>query len=310
VILNRSETHVVSSRFVADDGALWWCETASRKVRRFQLSAADHLTLYGGSGDEFAAVHHFRSARVEISAHAIESPREAISRVVVSEGGEAISFEGDRNVWRSLPRAYVAYSGLSGQTWEELDGYLFLVDGDSGTVQCQRLDWFSRDRYDFAYQTLLSVTEVPGRDALIFAVQRSRNLVLYDPGARQVIGEIGVSRSGNPTVRFRMNPLELWADSYDTLNCVDPTDWSLRRTIRLMPDDCPRSFTGPFAFDAAQSYCAVARPRREDVLILDVSSLHVVRAVTVLGDPYDVALLTDGTVLARSLSAGNLLDSQ
>jgi hypothetical protein len=63
---------------------------------------------------------------------------------------------------------------------------------------------------------------------VLIPVQRSSRPVIYDWDNRHVAGHVALSeRLGNPTLRFRSEH-ELWADDYDTLLRVNPSDWAKR----------------------------------------------------------------------------------
>jgi hypothetical protein len=97
MLANTSESHLISCMGWVDAGAVWVCETTTGRVDRVRLGEARYLSLRPGSNDLFAAVHHYEGSRVEISAHRIASPGQALSRVVIS--GEGTAFGGDLGVW-------------------------------------------------------------------------------------------------------------------------------------------------------------------------------------------------------------------
>src|SRR5260370_9960928 len=107
MIVNSSESHLVSHLGWVDKNAVLLCETASAQARRGALGDARYLSLHPGRDDLFAAVHHFDGNRLEISAHRIAEPDQAISRIVIA--GAAAPFEGDSAVRGRMPPASVAY---------------------------------------------------------------------------------------------------------------------------------------------------------------------------------------------------------
>ena len=94
------------------------------------------------------------------------------------------------------------------------------------------------------------MVEVSGEDKLIFSVQRDSNPVLYDLRERKVISKLSLAnRLGNPTLRFRRRAHELWADDYDTLLRLDPSDWHVTDSLLLQGSiSGSRHFIGEFCF--------------------------------------------------------------
>jgi hypothetical protein len=299
MILNASETHLISHLGWVDKGGVWLCEAEPAQVRRVALSEARYLTLRPGRGDLFSAIHHSDSDRLAISAHRIDSPDEAISRILIDASGP--TFEGDCAVWSQLPRAYVAYYARAFQ--------LFLIAADPPSVELQQFDWYD-DSYDRSWQGVIGVVEVPGSDLLIVSVQRDSSPVLYDPRTRTAVRKISLAgRGGNPTLRFRRTAPELWADDYDALLRLDPRDWSILDAIRVQDaaGGNAQLFIGGYAFNPAETLCAVARPYSGDVVALDTTSFKITHSVAVAQQPLDVALLSDGRVFARDWKTGDLL---
>ena len=302
MLADSSESHLVSYLGWVDHGAVWWCETSTDRAMRVRLGEADRLTVYAGSRDVFAVVHHFDVNRLEISAHRISSPAGAVSRIRVA--GPRATFDGDVTIWADLPHAYLDSAG---------EPLLVLIDADRQSVESQRLDWFD-DSYDRMYQAVTDVTEVPGTHLLIFTVQRSSSLVLYDPKARTCVRKIALAgRAGNPAVRFRRTAPEVWASDYDTLLRLDATTWSIRDSARLQGvtfggrDLVSRAFIGGFSFNREESLCAVARPFKGDVVGLDTQGFEVTHRAALGRQPLDVALLSDRRVFARDWKTGDLL---
>jgi len=150
------------------------------------------------------------------------------------------------------------------------------------------------------------VVEVSGEDKLIFSVQRDSNPVLYDLRERKVISKLSLAnRLGNPTLRFRRRAHELWADDYDTLLRLDPSDWHVTDSLLLQGSiSGSRHFIGEFCFSQDESLCVVPRPFSGDVVALETTGFRITHICKLGQQPLVAALLTDGTVYGRDWKTG------
>jgi hypothetical protein len=303
VIIDTSESRILSMSRVSDRGSLWICDTMKGEAATIRFSSASRVQLYEGSDDLFAAARSHEDGRLAISAHAISDPEPWLASIRLIQG--SWQFEGDRGVWRSLPRAYLAWAPVAGGVPEP---YLVLLDGDTLDPRSQRLSWYAEAPYDHSYQELLSVQGTHSSDPLLFSVQRSSSLVLYDPARDVVVKDIELAgRRGSPSVWFRRTAPEVWATDYDTLLRIDTRDWSVQDQVRLGADGNRREWIGRLHFNHDESLCVVPRPQREDVLLVDSESFSVQRIVHTGRDPFEAVVLRDGRVFARSVGTGELL---
>ena len=244
---------------------------------------------------------------VRITARPLASPARWVSRIAVSDLG--ISFEGETDVWKRLPRTYDSHFTFRGSDYE----YLLVVDVDSESVDVQRLDWYNEDTYDMGYQGLMGVTEIPGSDVVILPVQRDSNPILYDTIKKTIVGKISLAdRHGNPEIQFRRKALEAWASDYDTLLKLKPGEWQITNQLRLQggTKKLVAQFIGNFAFNKDESLCAVARPFSGDIVAVDTERLEVTYLARVGHEPLDVALLSDGRVFARDWRTPRILHGE
>jgi hypothetical protein len=303
MLVDAAESVVLSSLGWVDGGAIWVYEPPTGRAQRVALADTRHVTLYAGAGDHFAAVHHGPEHGLRISVRRLAAPADALAEVALAE--TSARFAGDPAAWAPVPRAYVAYARWQGTA----NYYLFLLDPERGQVEAQTFAWFDAS-YDHGYQAPLAATAVPGTDLLLIAVSRDSRPVLYDPRRRAAVGHVALAgRHGNPTLRFRRDGAELWADDYDTLLRLDPLDWSIRdgRRLQAGPGPGSRLFIGEFAFNRDESLCAVARPFSGDVVALDATTFRVTQRAALGRQPLEVALLGGGRVLARDWRSGDLL---
>lgn len=317
MLIDAMESTVISNLGWAEGGRLWLCDTATSKIRQAKIGDGKYLSFYDGKEGMFAAVHHFESNRLEITAHNKTMPDEVLARITILDSKS--SFDGDVSVWSKLPRVYVAYyvrfkaSTDSPPKIPNNDGFfLFIVDAARNDVELHTLDWFDGS-YDHGYQGIIGVEEVPNSDLLLIAIQRDSTPVLYDVKNRKVIKKITLAdRHGNPHLRFRRMANELWVHDYDMLLRVDPATWGVKNKIRLQDasSDKTQQFIGDFVFNNEETLCAVARPFSGDVVALNMKSFKVTHEAKTGRQPIDTAILKNGKVFARDWKTGDLLTGQ
>lgn len=280
-------------------------ETRSGDITTHKISDAKYLSLHAGTKDYFSVIHHYDGEQLCISAHSFADPPKPLARVLLGPSGKA--FEGDNTVWTHLPKAYVAYFKRPALA----DFHLFLIEPIRPNAEIVTLDWYD-DSYDKGYQGVIGVVEVPNDDKLIISVQRDSHPILYDLDQRKVISKLSLAdRSGNPTLRFTQHLSELWADDYDTIVRLDPSDWSIKNSMLLQgaSTGC-RQFIGAYCFNQDESMCAVARPFSGDVVALNTKKFKVTHTCNLGHQPLLVALLSDGTIYGRDWKTGTLLKGQ
>lgn len=302
MLIDSTESVLVSHLGWVDSGSVWICATATAKTRQVKLSEAKNLSLHEGEQGTFSIAHHFYNNCFEITAHETATPEKVLARITVVDSKSA--FDGDIGIWKKLPRAYVAY-----YTQPNAEAFrLFLVDAAQRTVELQSFEWFD-DSYDHGYQGIIEVIEVPHTELLLVSVQRDSHPVLYDPKQRKVVQKLTLTdRRGNPMLRFRRTANELWADDYDTLLRLDPSDWSVHNKVRLQEAaEGTLQFIGNFSFNKDESLCVVGRPFSGDVVALDTRKFKVTHKASLGGQPLDAEALSNGRVFARDWKTGDLL---
>ena len=269
------------------------------------LSDARYLSLCAGSDDYFAVMHHYLGEQLVITAHSFTDPVQVIGRLRFSPTGH--QFEGEPRVWEYLPKAYIGFLKQPALS----DYRLFLIEPVLTQAEVVTLDWYDNS-YDKDYQGLTGVVEVPGQDKLIISVQRDSHPVLYDLSQRKVVKKLSLARrAGNPTLRFRKHPCELWADDYDTLLRLDISNWKVTDKIVIQGARAgSQQFMGAYAFSLDESLCAVARPFSGDVVAVNTKRFRITHTCNLGHQPLTVALLSDGTVYARDWKTGRLLKGQ
>ena len=302
MIADSAQTLAVSSLGWVDRGALWVYRNDREAVTRTPLSDAEYLSLHPGRNDWFSIIHHYDTKRLEITAHRFSQLEERAAQVVV-EGNEG-RFLGESDVWRDLPRQYVAY--LRGASWS--DYALISLHLEEHRIELQRFAWFD-DTYDQAYQGVIGVTEIPGSALVIVSVQRDSRPVVYDPASRLKRGEITLAnRGGNPTLYFRRTAKELWADDYDTVLKLDADTFAVLASRRVQGAATGTGqFIGRFSFDPSETLCLVARPFSGDVVGLDTRTLKKRYRCRTGAQPLEASLFPRNRVVARDWKSGDLL---
>lgn len=308
LILLKQGRLAVSNLGWADHGALWTYDIGANRERSISLSDAWSLQLVEGTDDHFAVVHKWDAGdRAIVAVHSVAALDRAVASLTFDSSG--VHFGGERRRWQFVPRAFVVYRGSGDGPGR---GYFLLVIRDGGDVDIQRMDWFNSSNYDLGYSSVLGATEVPDSHLLLMPVQRDSNPVLYDPQLRRPVGKITLAnRAGNPQLRFRRAKEELWANDYDTLLKLDPSDWSIVAQSQLQPSEgIARAFIGPFSFSADESLCIVPRPFSGDVIALSTDSFDVTHATSVGGQPLEAALLRSGILVVRQRQTGAVVQTR
>lgn len=302
MITNGNGTQAISTQGWVDKGALWVFAAGKGSPRRIELSSAKYLSLKAGADDFFAVLHHWDGNKLEISAHHYSEPSRAISRLSLQAAlgahAEPTTFlEGDPSVWTRLPTAFTGYA---------FGDYRLLLTTHMPDAEVQTFGWFD-DSYDKGYQGIIGVTELPGTQLLIVSIQRDSAPVLYDPQRKQPIRKLRLAdRCGNPEFRLRAPANELWATDYDFIVKLDGKDLTPIGAVQVQDAASgTRQFIGNFCFNPDASLCWVARPFSGDVIALDADSLRTVHRVALGGQPLDIGVLADGTVVARDWKSGN-----
>ncbi|HYM23650.1 MAG TPA: hypothetical protein VEU08_10585 [Vicinamibacterales bacterium] len=296
-------TIVVSSMGWVDGGNLWVFRTSSGNATTARLSDAKYLSLHPGDGDHFSVAHHTESSRIAITIHHVSEPETVLGSAIVDDDANRVI--GGADVWARVPYCYTTfYAGPSLR-----DYVLVRVLAREGRVDLQTFDWFTSDAYDRAYQGIVSAAQVPGHDVVLVSVQRSSRVIVHDPVAGREVGAFDIGdRRGNPTLYFRRNANELWADDYDALVKIEPGSWRVLGSRALQPPSGSVSqFIGKFAFDADETMCAVPRPYSRDVIAIDPADLQTRFRCPMLGQPLEAIALPDRSVIARDWKTGRLL---
>ncbi len=303
MIRDENGATIISSLGWVEKNSLWIFDTENETLRKVELGAAEYLSLFSGAFDHFSVAHHYDKSKVEITAHSFESPETILSRISVTEDGH--KFDGNSEVWKFLPKAYIEYLSHNG-----IDDYwLLLVNPTNNTIDYQRFDWYD-DNYDKGYQGIIGVTEIPNNHLLLISVQRDSHPVLWDPVEQRMVRKLSLGNGvfGNPRLRYRSKAYELWADDYDSLVKLSPIDWSVEAIRRLQPaEDGTAQFIGEYSFSSDESLCIVPRPFSGDVLGVNTRDLSVKHVCKTGGQPLEATILNDNRIYARDWQTGQLL---
>jgi hypothetical protein len=300
MISSPDRTIVLSSLGWVERDALWVFDARANTCETVPLdSGARYVSLHATDADRFSVHHHHDGKRFEVTVRLFSAPTEVIARAWVEEARQGLW--GDAAAWTDVPRLYVDY--LAFAPWK--DSVLIRVLPSANEVEVQRLEWYD-ERYDKDYQGIVEALELPGESVALVSVQRSSTLVLHDLQTGTAKRSVGLrDRGGNPGLKLSKSGEEIWASDYDTLVVLERADWRVARSARLESAwTGTQRFIGDFSFAPDAELCAVARPFSGDVVGLDTAALKTTCAVRLGQQPFDVAALTGGEVVARDWKTG------
>ncbi len=204
--------------------------------------------------------------------------------------------EGDLSVWAHLPGAFTGWA---------FGDYRLLLTAHLPDVAVQAFAWFDNS-YDKGYQGIIGVTEVPGTQLLIVSIQRDSAPVLYDPQRKQMLRKLTLAdRGGNPEFQYRTPANEFWSTDYDFIVKLDGKSLTPIKAAQLQDAASgTRKFIGKFCFNRDASLCWVARPFSGDAVALEADSMRQVHRIALGGQPLDIGILTDDTIVARDWKTG------
>ena len=303
MIVDPDARIALSSLGWVDGGALWALDHEAEVPRHIELSDARYLSVVpSADGSRFGVEHHRSGRRWAVTAHEFRRPELVLAEVLVD--GWTVERRGDMAAFVGLPLVYVTYldNDATGAA-----GY-YLIDLSGRVDEVRRLDWFNGDRYDLAYQSVVSVTEIPA-SGYLFSVQRSSDLVLCDPDNLEVSRLVPLAdRLGTAQVVVRRGGDTLIAVDYDTVVTVDTADWGVTARWEGQPPAANghRMFLGEIWARGSDDEVLIARPGSADVVALDPDTLSV-RATWPTGrQPLQAALLGERLV-ARDWKSGDLI---
>ena len=305
MIVDRAGTRAVSSMGWLERGALWVCDVDSDIPRSVYLSQAESLRLFEGADDHFAVVHDFRRDGLRIGVHCIATPDKEIAACEIADPSTA-RFHGDAEIWSKVPRYYVGY--ITGDKDGRAADYLIAIEREPPRARLTPLNWLTKP-LDEDYEAPTSVIETPDRRWIIVSMSRTSTLIVLDPRRNVVERKLKLAaRRGNPHPRFRMGD-EMWADDYDTLVRISGEGWRQKDTLRVQSEgpDGSMQFIGEFAFTADRTQCLVARPFSGDLAVIDAERFKIERTHALGGQPFEIALLRDASVIARDRRSGLML---
>jgi len=188
------------------------------------------------------------------------------------------------------------------------DYYLFILNPALRSIDRQRLDWF-KVGYDSDRQGIATAVAVPKSNFVLFAVQKSGEVIVYDIVARKIVRRFLLEESpdfrpGTPQFEFDASGKKLRVLCYDTLYLLSRHNWRVEKTLRLTESTDRLAFVGDFSTISEAGLSAIPRPYSRDVVVVDMNRLEVKDRVTVGGQPIQAALMSNGQILARDWHSG------
>jgi hypothetical protein len=311
MFLNARETRAIANDPQWDGPNLWVCDVRQGDAYPVGVSSAERITVLPGRDDLFAVVHHFHGEQVVISAHSMEEPTYAISHIHIR--GLSYRFTGNEDVWRKLPRAFVAY--YTPDRLSDADHHLIMVNTVNRTVGIRKFPAFYEGGVEMK-DRVSGMLELPRQNSVLIEEGRDeRPLLIFNTRKHKVQQrlDLRMKPETNRCYRFRDSANELWVSDPDRLIKLSPNflgDWIQRGNIRLqLMDSTGGRFTGEFSFNMDESLCIVARPFVADALLIDVQKFEIVNKVYLDARVKSIRLLSDGRVIARQWFTGELVQS-
>jgi len=311
MILHSTGSRVIDNYPAADDNRLWIYESFSGDAYPVVISRAPRITLHAGRNNLFAVVHHYHGEQLELTAHSIDEPTHVISRVQV--WGTTWRFEGAEEVWRYLPRFYLAY--YTPDRLADADHHLVEVNTLTRTVSIRAFPPLIPDSLP-QKDRITDLCEVPGRSEVLLEEGRDEKPLLFF-NTRQMKTSQRLALSIKPgtarTYRFRNAGTELWVSDPEHLVKLTRNvfgTWAVRATLRLqLMDTTAGRYTGEFAFSPDEKTCLLARPCLGDLILIDAERFQIRERISMTGMPLRVALLGNGRFVTRDMNYGRVLEA-
>lgn len=191
------------------------------------------------------------------------------------------------------------------------DDFRLLLMHSGECEDVQEFGWYD-ESYDKGYQGIVGVTEIPSSRNLIVSIQRDSRPVVYDPVAQQVVRKLTLAdRGGNPEFLILRSASEFWASDYDCIVKLDSSSFNVKQTLLIQGSASgTRAFMGGFCFDAEEKICAIARPFSRDVIMLAPETMRVVGSAKLEGQPLEIGLMAEETLIARDWKTGHILSAR
>lgn len=303
MLLNGLENKAVTYSKQGDHPGFSVIDIESKRIKPVKTNNCEYLSLKQMSSHLFITVEHFKGKKLLFSIRSYEAPYDVLSSTTIEASN--IFLTGDIDLWKEAPRYHVEYF-----MHPILGNNFYLIDFKAASFNDLfiPLDWFD-DTYDKQYQRVMDVIKVPGENFLLFSVQRSSDLVLYDMQKKSLIKKIPLAgRRGNPQCIFNNDGNELWCIDYDTLLKLKTLDFQilLSKQLQEPSDDMTMQFIGGFALTKNGRYCAVARPFSNDLILLDATSFKTVSISKSNFQPVEVLILSDFKFISRDWKTGEV----
>jgi hypothetical protein len=211
LLVDRAESRLLSNLGWIDHGSIWLLDIESGEIGLVRLGDGEYVRLHAGRGDLFAAalVSSSGTPWMTVTVRGAAAPDDVRARW---EAGTTRA-DGSPEDWSRVPTVFVGFDPGT-RTYVSVS-----LDPSSGAVETDPLEWFD-DSYDWGYQAPIAVCRVPGSDLLLFSVQRSSDLVLYDPRTRRVQHKIQLAGGTAIPSQFSDRTLRSCGPSTTTPSCA------------------------------------------------------------------------------------------
>lgn len=297
MITDSTGNYVLSNLGWVDDGRVWRFDVSTGEHESIRLSDADYLYLSGNHQSVFSAVHRFEGALPIITAQTFEDPKTPIASITFD--GAQGRMTGDDSVWASLKKNYFVRLGDTPHAH-------FVAQISGNEVKLIQLDWFNAKNYDFMYQGIEDVVEVPDSATALVSVQRSERLLLCDLASFKILREIHLpDQPGDPQVLNGRQ--QAWLVNYDIVQSINLVSMSLDRNAIDEESRAAGMFLGSVWISDDEQTAVVARPACGDVKVFNTGDMSLRSIIRTGGQPIESVVLRDGRVVGRDWETGKLL---
>ncbi|MGI8907473.1 MAG: hypothetical protein ACR2IE_13390 [Candidatus Sumerlaeaceae bacterium] len=306
MITSAAETRLVSI-LPSDPANLWVRDLRNGELRTYQVSRAERLTVYGGTEDHFALVHHYGNGKIDITAHTFDKVPEVVSALHMDAMGQR--FEGPQEVWKHLPIAYL-FAGRN--RYNTLETQVLVVDASRRHATAYTFP-SEADLLLGDTGSMEGVAEANGGPLLISTDKGGVYLVNpFRWKAMQTVVEKGTATCAC-AVSYRHKESEFWvadANRIIRLRKRMLRPWSPVGELPISAGSSGEKLQRvAISFSASGNMAVVIRPDRQEAIVVDCTTFAVARRLAWRGAEQATTVLNSGRIVGREPATGELLEA-